>query len=338
MSLSEFPRVRLAHLPTPLEPLDCLSAELGGPRIFVKRDDCTGLAFGGNKTRKLEFLLADARKAGADTVITAGGLQSNHVRQSAAAANRLGLTCHLVLQRYVEWPDDAYLESGNLLLDGLLGAKVHVVPPGAPRAQEMERLAERLRSEGKTPYVIPAGGSNALGGLGYALAAGEILDQAETLGIEVGSVVFSTASGGTQGGRIAGFARRHAAVEVIGINVDVRDAELADKVAAVAHGTADLLGLGDLGVAREIEIVDDYGGDSYGLPTPEMRETVSLLAHLEGLVLDPVYTGKAMAGLCGLVYQGRFDAGRAVVFVHTGGLPGLFAYPSLFPPDLPAGI
>jgi len=338
MSLSEFPRVRLAHLPTPLEPLDWLSAELGGPRIFVKRDDCTGLAFGGNKTRKLEFLLADARKAGADTVITAGGLQSNHVRQSAAAASRLGLTSHLVLQRYVEWPDDAYLESGNLLLDGLLGAKVHVVPPDAPRAQEMERLAERLRSEGATPYIIPAGGSNALGGLGYAVAAGEILDQAETLGIEVGSVVFATASGGTQGGLISGFALRNAKVDVIGINVDVKDAELADKVAGVARGTANLLGLGDLGVDRDIAIVDDYGGEGYGLPTPEMRETVGRLAHLEGLVLDPVYTGKAMAGLIGLARQDRFDAKRAVVFIHTGGLPGLFAYPSLFPPDLPDGI
>ena len=338
MSLSEFPRVRLAHLPTPLEPLDFLSAALGGPQIFVKRDDCTVLAFGGNKTRKLEFLLADARKAGADTVITAGGLQSNHVRQSAAAANRLGMTCHLVLQRYVEWPDDAYLESGNLLLDGLLGAKVHVVPPDRPRGPETERLADSLRSEGAKPYIIPAGGSNALGGLGYAVAAGEILDQAEALGIEVGSVVFATASGGTQGGLIAGFALRNSTVEVIGINVDVKDADLADKVSAVARGTGDLLGLGDLDLERRVAIVDDYGGEGYGLPTPEMRETVGLLAHLEGLVLDPVYTGKAMAGLCGLVHEGRFDAKRAVVFIHTGGLPGLFAYPSLFPPDLPAGI
>ncbi len=338
MALSQFPRVRLAHLPTPLEPLERLSVELGGPPIFVKRDDCTGLAFGGNKTRKLEFLLADARTAGADTVITAGGLQSNHVRQTAAAANRLGLACHLVLQRYLDWPDSAYLESGNLLLDGLLGARIHVAPPDQPRDQVMARLAERLSAEGAQPYIIPAGGSNAVGGLGYAAAAGEILDQAETVGIDIGAVVFATASGGTQGGLIAGFALRDAAVEVIGINVDAKDPELADKVARVAEGTAGLLALGDRELAGKVEIADGYGGEAYGLPTPEMQESLRLLARLEGLVLDPVYTGKAMAGLIGLVRQGRFDAARAVVFIHTGGLPGLFAYPSLFPPDLPPGI
>jgi 1-aminocyclopropane-1-carboxylate deaminase/D-cysteine desulfhydrase-like pyridoxal-dependent ACC family enzyme len=199
-----FPRVRLAHLPTPLEPLARLTEALGGPPILIKRDDCTGLAFGGNKTRKLEFLLADARTAGADTVITAGGLQSNHVRQTAAAANRLGLASHLVLQRYHDWPDAAYLESGNLLLDALLGARIHVAPPDQPRDQVMARLAERLSAEGAQPYVIPAGGSNAVGGLGYAAAAGEILNQAATIGIDVGAVVFATASGGTQGGLMAG--------------------------------------------------------------------------------------------------------------------------------------
>jgi len=337
MALSDFPRVRLAHLPTPLEPLERLSAELGGPPVYIKRDDCTGLAFGGNKTRKLEFLLADARTAGADTVITAGGLQSNHVRQTAAAANRLGLASHLVLQRYHDWPDAAYLESGNLLLDGLLGARIHVVPPDQPRDRVMARLAEDLGARGARPYVIPAGGSNAVGGLAYAAAAGEILDQAATLGIDVGAVVFATASGGTQGGLMAGFALREATVEVIGINVDVRDPELTDKVARVAEGTAGLLGLGDRGRAGKVVIEDGYGGEAYGLPTPEMLDTLRLLARLEGLLLDPCYTGKAMAGLIGLHRQGRFDGGRAVVFIHTGGLPLLFAYPSLFPPELPPG-
>jgi D-cysteine desulfhydrase family pyridoxal phosphate-dependent enzyme len=338
MALSQFPRVRLAHLPTPLEPLARLSAELGGPPIYIKRDDCTGLAFGGNKTRKLEFLLADARTAGADTVITAGGLQSNHVRQTAAAANRLGLACHLVLQRYLDWPDAAYLESGNLLLDGLLGARIHVAPPDQPRDQVMARLAEDLSARGARPYIIPAGGSNAVGGLGYAAAAGEILDQAETLGIDVGAVVFATASGGTQGGLMAGFALRKAAVEVIGINVDVKDPELTDKVARVAEGTAGLLGPGDRARAGKAVIEDGYGGEAYGLPTPEMLDTLRLLARLEGLILDPVYTGKAMAGLIGLHRQGRFDGDRAVVFLHTGGLPLLFAYPSLFPTGLPSDV
>jgi L-cysteate sulfo-lyase len=338
VTLSRLPRVRLAHLPTPLEPLERLSADLGGPPLFVKRDDMTGLAFGGNKTRKLEFLLADAKTTDADTVITAGGLQSNHVRQTAAAANRAGLACHLVLQRYLDWPDAAYLESGNLLLDGLLGARIHIAPPDRPRDEVMARLAERLTAEGARPYVIPAGGSNPVGGLGYAAAAGEILDQAEGLGIDVGAVVFATASGGTQGGLIAGFALRKAAVEVVGINVDVTDAALADKIRRVAAGTAGLLGLGEAAVAGKVVIADGYGGEAYGVPTPEMQESLRLLARREGLVLDPVYTGKAMAGLIGLARQGRFGASRAVVFIHTGGLPGLFAYPSLFPPGLPPGV
>ncbi len=335
MTLSQVPRVRLAHLPTPLEPLERLSADLGGPPVFVKRDDMTGLAFGGNKTRKLEFLLADAGIAGADTVITAGGLQSNHVRQTAAAANRLGLACHLVLQRYLDWPDAAYLESGNLLLDGLLGARIHVAPPDRPRDEVVARLSDRLAAQGARPYVIPAGGSNAVGGLGYAAAAGEILDQCEAMGIDLGTVVFATASGGTQGGLIAGFALREAAVEVVGVNVDAKDPDLADKVARVAQGTAGLLGLGKRDVAGRVTIADGFGGEAYGVPTPEMQETLRVLARREALVLDPVYTGKAMAGLIGLVRQGRFAASRAVVFIHTGGLPGLFAYPSLFPPGLP---
>jgi L-cysteate sulfo-lyase len=337
MDLSRFARLRLGHLPTPLEPLKRLSAELGGPPVFVKRDDATGLAFGGNKTRKLEFLLGDALRAGADTVITAGGLQSNHVRQSAAAANRQGLACHLVLQRYLDWPDAAYVESGNLLLDGLLGARIHVAPPERSRDDEMAGLAARLAAEGVRPYVIPAGGSNAVGGLGYAAAAGEILDQGEALGIEIGAVVFATASGGTQGGLIAGFALAGATVEVVGINVDVKDGGLADKVARVAAGTADLLGLAAAPMADRVEIVDGYGGEAYGVPSPEMQETLRLLARREGLILDPVYTGKAMAGLIALVREGRFAPDKAVVFIHTGGLPGLFAYPSLFPPDVPAG-
>ncbi len=338
VALQQFPRVRLGHLPTPLEPLERLSGELGGPPLFVKRDDCTGLAFGGNKTRKLEFLFADALEAGADTVITAGGLQSNHARQTAAAANKLGLACHLVLQRYVDRNDPAYLESGNLLLDGLLGAELHFPPPDQARDDVMARLAEALRTEGAKPYVIPAGGSNAIGGLGYAAAAGEILAQAETLGCEVGAIVSATASGGTQGGLVAGLASLDAAVEVVGINVDVLDETLAGKVAAVAEGTAALLGLDDADLAARVVIVDEYGGAGYGLPTQAMQEAVRLLARLEGLILDPVYTGKAMAGQIDLVRQGRFDPSRAVVFVHTGGLPGLFAYPSLFPGAAPRDV
>jgi D-cysteine desulfhydrase family pyridoxal phosphate-dependent enzyme len=338
MPHSRFPRVSLAHLPTPLELLERLSERLGGPPILIKRDDCTGLAFGGNKTRKLEFLFADALAAGADTVITAGGLQSNHVRQTAAAANKLGLACHLVLQRYVDWPDAAYLESGNLLLDGLLGATLHFPAPEIPRDTAMPALAERLVGEGRHPYVIPAGGSNAVGGLGYAAAAAELLDQAAAIGVEVGAIVSATASGGTQGGLVAGLAAGNAAVEVIGINVDVLDETLAEKVTNVANGTAALLGIEGPDLAGRIDIANGFGGEAYGRPTPEMAEAVRLVAELEGVLLDPVYTGKAMAGLIGLAAQGRFDRNRAVVFIHTGGMPGLFAYPSLFPAPVPQDI
>jgi D-cysteine desulfhydrase family pyridoxal phosphate-dependent enzyme len=338
MPWTQFGRASLGHFPTPLEPLERLSARLGGPPLLIKRDDCTGLALGGNKTRKLEFLFADALKAGADTVITAGGLQSNHVRQTAAAAARLGLACHLVLQRYVDWRDDAYLESGNLLLDGLLGAKAHFPPPETPRDEAMERLAEELRGEGARPYVIPGGGSNAIGGLGYAAAAGEILEQAEAIGCNIGQVVAASASGGTQGGLLAGFAARRAAVAVTGIDVEGPGSGLTDKVIEVAQGTSALLGLENADLAGQVSIVAGYGGEGYGVPTRGMREVVALVAELEGIVLDPVYTGKAMAGLIDLVRRGCFDAERAVVFVHTGGTPGLFAYPSLFPRIVPQGI
>jgi 1-aminocyclopropane-1-carboxylate deaminase/D-cysteine desulfhydrase-like pyridoxal-dependent ACC family enzyme len=271
-------------------------------------------------------------------VITAGGLQSNHVRQTAAAANKLGFGCHLVLQRYVDRDEPAYLESGNLLLDGLLGAELHFPPPEEPRDDAMAGLAERLRAEGRRPYVIPAGGSNAIGGLGYAAAAGEILDRAELLGCEVGAVVSASASGGTQGGLLAGFAKRGAEVEVIGIDVGAPDPAFRDKVVEVAAGTAALLGAAIPDLEARLSIAEGYGGEGYGLPTPAMEEAVRLLARLEGLLLDPVYTGKAMAGLIDLVRQGRFEGSRAVVFIHTGGLPGLFAYPSLFPAAVPRGV
>ncbi len=308
-----------------------------GRRIFIKRDDCTGLALGGNKTRKLEFLCAEALAEGADTLITAGGLQSNHVRQTAAAANRLGRAGHLMLQRQADWHEEAYLRSGNLLLDGLLGASPHFPPPGAPRDQEMARLAEELRAAGARPYVIPGGGSNPVGGLGYAAAAGEILDQAAAAGVEIGHLVVPSGSGGTQGGLIAGLAVRGAAVRVTGIDVDGQDPGLEGKVLAVAEGTAALLGLGQLALSSAVSVAGGYS-EAYGKPTEEMLAALRLLAKLEGILLDPVYTGKAMAGLMGMVEKGAFEDDGVVVFVHTGGAPGLFAYASLFPGIVPAGV
>ncbi len=336
MQFPEFPKFPLAHLPTPLEPLDRLSEALGGPRIFIKRDDCTGLALGGNKTRKLEYLIADALKAGADTVITAGGLQSNHVRQTAAAANKAGLACHLVLQRKVAWGDAAYDESGNLLLDSLLGAVPHLCPADATREAEMGRVEQELKDAGANPYVIPVGGANAIGGLGYAAAAGELLDQAEGLGVAFGHVVLGSGTGSTQGGLLAGLALHNSSLKVLGMNVEAPSPDLAHKVADVAASTAELLQLADADLSARVSVNGDYGGEAYGIPTEKMVEALHLAARTEGIVLDPVYTGKAFSGLIDLVRTGAFPADEPVVFIHTGGAPGAFAYPSLFDRLLPA--
>lgn len=338
MPISQFPRLHLAHLPTPLEPLDRFSEMLGGPGIFIKRDDCTGLAFGGNKTRKLEFLIADAVEKHADTMITAGGLQSNHVRQTAAAANKVGLACHLVLQRYVDWKDRAYLESGNLLLDSMLGATMHFCAPHASRDIEMKKLGQSLSAEGASPYIIPGGGANRIGGLGYAHAAVELLAQAKEMSIEIGHVVLASSSGSSQGGLIAGFKVQSSDVQVIGIDVDVPGPAVAQQVAAIARGTCELLGFDVEDEAELVQVVDGYGGNGYGYPTDKMIEACHLMATLEGIILDPVYSGKAMAGLIDLIRRGELRSDRAVVFIHTGGLPGVFAYPSLFPRVAPEHI
>jgi L-cysteate sulfo-lyase len=333
MDLSQFPRQSLAHLPTPLESLDRLSAHLGGPRILVKRDDCTGLALGGNKTRKLEFLLAEALAEGADTVLTIGGLQSNHVRQTAAACARLNLACHLVLIRMVEWDDPAYEISGNVQLDHLLGAQVHIVPGGTDRDKALARLARVLKSQGRAPYVIPGGGSNATGSLGYVACAQELAEQASQRGITIDYLVHATGSGGTQGGLLAGTIAAACPWQVLGIDIAAKPAEIAGKVRKIAKATLKKLGADkaskDLG-PDQVQIVEGYAGTAYGIPTEEMRDAVRLAARLEGLILDPVYTGKAFAGMIDLIRQGRFSSDQTVVFIHTGGAPGLFAYTDYF--------
>jgi D-cysteine desulfhydrase family pyridoxal phosphate-dependent enzyme len=330
MNLDDFPRAALAHLPTPLEPMERLSAELGGPRLWVKRDDCTGLALGGNKTRKLEFLMAEALEAGADSVITAGGVQSNHVRQTAAAAAKLGLAAHLVLTRNVPWDKDGYDRTGNILLDRLLGAEIRILPAGSDRAAAMDALAASLRAAGGRPYVIPLGGSNATGALGYALCARELLAQAEALCGGLDAVVLASSSGGSQAGLIAGLAALDHPARVIGIEVDGDREGVAAAVREVAAAAAQRLGLDAGEVVARVEVVAGYGGPGYGLPTPEMRRAVELAARREGLLLDPVYSGKAMAGLIGLIAEGRFGPDDRVVFLHSGGTPALFAYRSVF--------
>ena len=330
LDLDRFPRVRLAHLPTPLEPLERLAAHLGGPRVLVKRDDCTGLAFGGNKTRKLEFLIADALAKGADTVVTCGGVQSNHTRQTAAAAARLGLACHVVQQEPEPWHDPDYGDSGNQFLGRLLGAELHSVPTEADRPAGMERVAGELRARGCKPYIIPSGGSNAIGGLGYAGCAIEIVEQADAMDLAVDCVVLASGGGGTQGGLVAGLAALGSNIRTIGIDIDAEGEAVANRVRGVAAGTAGLLGVRDRVADDAVTVNDDYAGEAYGKPTPEMVEAVTLLARLEGLVLDPVYTGKAMAGLIDLARSGAFGTDDTVVFIHTGGTPALFAYRGAF--------
>ena len=330
MPLSKFPRFPLAHLPTPLEPLDRLRRHIGGPRLYIKRDDCTGLALGGNKTRKLEFLIGDARKAGATTIVTEGGLQSNHVRQTAAAAAKAGLTCHLVLNHNTPIDTAIYRENGNLLLDRVLGAVVHPCAAVETRADALARLLPKLRDEGEAPYYIPTGGSNETGALGYAAAALELLQQANEAGISIDRVLFATSSGGTQAGLVVGMAMAEARVQVLGIDIENKADSLLADVRKIAEACAHKVGLKAALPNDAFEIRRGYAGAGYGIPSPGMVDAVGLLARLEGIVLDPVYAGKAMAGLIDLMRTGAFGADETIVFVHTGGMPAMFAYADRF--------
>lgn len=307
-----------------------LSDRLGGPRLWIKRDDCTGLATGGNKTRKLEYLVADAVSQGADTLITLGALQSNHARQTAAAAAKLGLKCVLVLEERVSQPTDAYRHNGNILLDRLLGATLKYVPRDTAMVEAGERAADDVRRAGGKPYVIPTGGSNPIGALGYVGCATEILQQAADLGIRVDRVVHATGSNGTQAGLVAGFDGIRSGVRVLGITVGRSRAVQEKGVAALVDETWAHLGLKGAAPHDNIEANDSYFGEAYGVPTPAMREAVQLLAETESLLLDPVYSGKAMSGLIDLIRRGTFGKDENIVFIHTGGQAGLFAYESAF--------
>ena len=330
MPLSDFPRFPLAHLLTPLEPLDRLARELGGPRLWIKRDDCTGLALGGNKTRKAEFLIGAALAAGATAVVTEGGLQSNHVRQTAAAAAKAGLGCHLVLDHQVPIITSIYRENGNLLLDRVLGATIHLCEAGQTRADGVARLLPRLHAAGEVPYHIPTGGSNETGALGYVAAALELAGQAKDAGITIDRVLFATSSGGTQAGLVVGMALAGAGIQVLGIDIENEADSLMADVRRVAADCARKIGLKAPLRDDAFQIQSGYAGAGYGVPTPAMREAVELLARLEGIVLDPVYTGKAMAGLIDLARSGRIGADETIVFIHTGGMPAMFAYADCF--------
>lgn len=326
MDFRRFPRLELAHQPTALEFLPRLTEELGGPRIFVKRDDCTGLGGGGNKVRKLEFLLADALAQGATTVITSGGVQSNHARQTASAAAGLGLRCELVLSEVVDLHDAAYCANGNILLDRLCGAALHVVPDRSAAQDRIQSIAARVRASGGVPYLIPVGGSNALGSLGYAFAAHELLTQSETMDLHWDAIVLANGSGGTHSGLLAGLHGLDSKAPVYGISVAAPKATQHPKTVQLTIESAELLGLSTSGLADRVIVDDSWLGPGYGLPTPPMRQALRLVAQLEGLFLDPVYTGKAMAGLIDLIGRRVYKRGQTVLFWHTGGIPGLFAY------------
>ena len=326
MKLARFARIRITHAPTPLEPMPRLTQLLGGPNLWIKRDDCTGLATGGNKTRKLEYLMADALAQGADTVITQGATQSNHARQTAAIATRLGLPCHLILEDRTGNRHDDYRHSGNVFLDQLFGAQLSEVPAGTNMDQAMAQLAERLRGDGRKPYIIPGGGSNAIGALGYVTCALELLDQANNQGLDIDTLVTATGSAGTQAGLVAGLEGARTGIPVLGIGVRAPKAAQEDKVFQLAEQTAGLLGAAGA-VRREAVVANcDYVGPGYGLPTPGMIEAVTMLARSEGILLDPVYSGKAMAGLIDLIRKGQLRKGQNVVFLHTGGAVGLYGY------------
>ena len=337
MHFSRFPRLRFAHLPTPLEPMERLSKHLakdsGGPRLWIKRDDCTGLSSGGNKTRKLEFLMGDALAKGADTIVTQGATQSNHARQTAAAAAKLGLQCHLLLEDRTGNNSPDYTLNGNVLLDRLHGASISKRPAGADMNAEMEALAADLRAKGKRPYVIPGGGSNPVGALGYANAALELVAQANDIGLRIAHVVHATGSAGTQAGFVTGLVAIHSGIPTLGISVRAPKEKQENSVFELAQRTAEHLGVPGIVKREHIAANSDYVGPGYGLPTQGMREAVKLVAQMEGILLDPVYTGKGMDGLIDHVRKGFFAKDSDVVFLHTGGSAGLFGYPEAF--DLP---
>lgn len=325
MHLARFPRRRYTPYLTPIERLDHLSSYLGGANLYVKRDDLLGLAGGGNKTRKLEFLVADALDQGADTLITNGAVQSNHCRLTLAAAVKEGLRCRLVLEKRVPGSYDPSA-SGNYFLLKLLGVeKITVTEASADLNAIMEEIAAELAAEGRQGYIIPGGGSNPLGALGYIACAEEILQQTFELGLAVDRIVASSGSGGTHAGLVAGLHGNSAGIEVTGISVRAARGPQEEKIHRLAAATAELAGVTTPLPRDRIVVTDDYVGPGYGLPTEGMIEAARLFARLEGILLDPVYTGKTAAGLIDLVRKGEIGPDEMVLFVHTGGSPALYA-------------
>lgn len=323
MSLERIPRLRLAALPTPLEEAPQLSEALGGPRILIKRDDLTGLALGGNKTRKLEYLMADAVAQGADVVLTVGAAQSNHCRQTAAAARKVGLKAILVLAR-----SEHNELQGNLLLNALLDADVRMIEarPGRGTTEAMVEIAEEERAHGRRPYLIPGGGSNGLGALGYAQCVLEIQQQLLERGTSADRLYVSSGSGGTQGGLQLGARMFSAPYQVVGVSPGGSAEGVRGAVLRAADEGARLLRLPFEIAPGDVVVHDEYVGPGYAIPTAASNEAIRLFAETEGLILDPVYTAKAAAGLIDHIRRGLIPRDSTVIFLHTGGQPALFAY------------
>ena len=335
VGLADFDRVPLMFGPSPVHRLERLSEHLGGKvEIWAKREDCSaGLAYGGNKVRKLEYLAADAVAQGCDTLVSIGGVQSNHTRQVAAVAAKLGLACVLVQERWVEWPDVVYDKVGNILLSRIMGADVRLDPAGfdiGTRPSWEEALASVEEAGGK-PYAIPAGASDhPLGGLGFARWAGEVAEQEEELGVFFDTVVVCSVTGSTQAGMVAGFALQHEERAILGIDGSATVEQTWEQIARIARRMAEAVGLGRELADDEIVLLDEWHAGTYGIPDEKTIDAIRLCARLEGVLTDPVYEGKSMAALIDLVQDGRIEPGSRVLYAHLGGQPALNAYAGIF--------
>lgn len=322
--IRKLPRVRLAPLPTPVEPMPRLAAALSLGSLWVKRDDCTGLGVGGNKVRKLEFDLAAALAKGADCVVCGGVVQSNTARQVAAACAKLGLECHLgIMHGRLARIEQGYENTGNILLDRLFGAIIHDIPWDEDRNRRLREIVDELKAAGRRPYLVPYGASDVLGAMGYALAAEEIIRDCPN----AAWIVHASGSAGTQAGLLAGLLALGHSARVIGVDVDAQPDRVRADVCRVGRAAAALLGIENLWQDWRVEVEAQWSASAYGLADQTTEEAIRLAARTEALALDPVYAGKGMAGLIGLARQGRFPTNDVIVWIHTGGMPGMFAYP-----------
>ena len=334
MAIEDFERYPLTFGPSPVHPLERLTRHLGGAEIWAKREDVnSGLAYGGNKTRKLEYLIPDALALGADTLVSIGGLQSNHTRQVAAVAARLGLKAVLIQEKWVDWPDAVNDKVGNILLSRIMGADVRLDPTGFGIGfkDSWQSAIDEVKRNGGIPYAIPAGASDhKLGGLGFARWAYEVARQEEELGIFFDTIIVCSVTGSTHAGMIAGFAGQERPRRVLGIDASAKITETRDQVERIARSTAELIGLRRPLRDDEITVLEGWAGDYYGIPVDSTIDAIKLTGRLEGVILDPVYEGKSMAGLVDLIESGEIDKNSRVLYAHLGGQPALNAYSGIF--------